>query len=39
MDKLNQKVRVSKNKVEIYFNGIDELEEMLNNMNIKFEDE
>ena len=39
MDKLNQKVRVSKNKIEIYFDGIDELEELLNNMNIKFEDE
>ena len=39
MDKLNQKVRVNKNKVEIYFNGIDELEELLEKMNIKFEDE
>ena len=39
MDKLNQKVRVSKNKIEIYFDGIDELEEMLEKMNIRFEDE
>lgn len=39
MDKLNQKVRVNKNKVEIYFGGIDELEELLEKMNIKFEDE
>ena len=39
MDKLNQKVRVSKNKIEIYFDGIDELEELLEKMNIKFEDE
>ena len=39
MDKLNQKVRVSKNKIEIYFDGIEELEEILEKMNIKFEDE
>ena len=39
MDKLNQKVRVNKNKVEIYFDGTEELEELLISMNIKFEDE
>ena len=39
MDKLNQKVRINKNKVEIYFDGTEELEELLISMNIKFEDE
>ena len=39
MDKLNQKVRINKNKIEIYFDGTEELEELLISMNIKFEDE
>lgn len=39
MDSLNTKVRVQKNKVEIYFNSINELEEILTKMNINVEDE
>ncbi len=39
MDKLDTKVRISKNKIEIYFNGNDELEKMLDKMHINFEDE
>lgn len=39
MDSLNTKVRVQKNKVEIYFNNINELEEILTKMNINVEDE
>ena len=39
MDKLYTKVRISKNKIEIYFNGNDELEKMLDKMHINFEDE
>ncbi len=39
MDKLNNKVRINKNKIEIYFNDISDLEELFEKMNIKFEDE
>ena len=39
MDKLNNKVRINKNKIEIYFNGVNDLEELFEKMNIKFEDE
>ncbi len=39
MDSLNTKVRVSKKKIEIYFDGVDELEDLLNKMNLKVEDE
>lgn len=39
MDSLNTKVRVSKKKIEIYFDGVDELDDILNKMNIKVEDE
>ena len=38
MDKLNNKVRINKNKIEIYFNGVNDLEELFEKMNIKFED-
>lgn len=39
MDNLNTKVRVSKKKIEIYFDGVDELGEILSKMNIKVEEE
>ena len=39
MDSLNTKVRVHKNKVELYFNGVGELEELLAKMNINVGDE
>ena len=39
MDKLDTKVRISKNKIEIYFNGNDELEKMLDKIHINFENE
>ena len=39
MDTLNNKVRINKNKIEIYFNDISDLEELFEKMNIKFEDE
>ena len=39
MDKLNNKVRINKNKIEIYFNGVNDLEELFEKMNIKFEDD
>ncbi len=39
MDNLNTKVRVSKKKIEIYFDGVDELEEILSKMNVKVEEE
>lgn len=38
-DKLNTKVRISKNKMEIYFDGKEDLENILNKLNIKIEDE
>ena len=38
-DKLNTKVRISKNKIEIYFDGTKDLEKLLEKMNIKIEDE
>ena len=39
MDNLDTKVRVSKNKIEIYFDGVNELEEILSKMNVKVEEE
>ena len=39
MDNLDNKVRVSKNKIEIYFDGVNELEEILSKMNVKVEEE
>lgn len=39
MDSLNTKVRVHKNKVELYFSGVGELEELLAKMNINVGDE
>jgi ParB family chromosome partitioning protein len=39
MDNLDTKVRVSKKKIEIYFDGVNELEEILSKMNIKVEEE
>ena len=39
MDSLNTKVRVSKKKIEIYFDGVSELEEILSKMNVKVEEE
>lgn len=39
MDSLNTKVRVHKNKIELFFDGIDELEDLLDKMNVKIEDE
>ena len=39
MDSLNTKVRVHKNKIELFFDGINELEDLLNKMNVKIEDE
>ena len=39
MDSLNTKVRVHKNKVEIYFDGVRELEDILAKMHIDIEDE
>lgn len=38
-DKLTTKVRISKNKMEIYFDGKEDLERILNKLNIKIEDE
>ena len=39
MEKLDTKIRVNKNKIEIYFNGSGELEKLLEKMHIDFEDE
>lgn len=39
VENLNTKVRVSKKKIEIYFDGVDELEAILEKMNIRVEDE
>ena len=39
MDNLDPKVRVSKKKIEIYFDGVNELEEILSKMNVKVEEE
>ena len=39
MDALNTKVRVHKNKIEVYFDGVDELEDILAKMHIDIEDE
>ena len=39
MDNLDNKVRVSKKKIEIYFDGVNELEEILSKMNVKVEEE
>lgn len=39
IDSLNTKVRVHKNKIEIYYDGVKELEEILGKMNINIEDE
>ncbi len=36
---LNTKVRITKNKMEIYFNGSKELNEILEKLNVKIEDE
>lgn len=39
MESLDTKVRVNKRKIEIYFDGVDELGEILEKMNIKVEEE
>ena len=39
MDALNTKVRVHKNKIEVYFDGVGELEDILAKMHIDIEDE
>ena len=39
MDNLDTKVRVSKKKIEIYFDGVNELEEILSKMYVKVEEE
>ena len=39
MDALNTKVRVHKNKIELYFDGVGELEDILAKMHIDIEDE
>lgn len=39
MDNLDTRVRVSKKKIEIYFDGVNELEEILSKMNVKVEEE
>lgn len=39
MEALNTKVRVHKNKIEVYFDGVDELEDILAKMHIDIEDE
>ena len=39
MDALNTKVRVHKNKIEVYFDGVNELEDILAKMHIDNEDE
>lgn len=39
MESLNTKVRVNKRRIEIYFDGVDELGEILEKMNIKVEEE
>lgn len=39
MNNLDTKVRVSKKKIEIYFDGVNELEEILSKMNVKVEEE
>ncbi len=39
MEGLNTKVRVHKNKIEIFFDGVDELESVLAKMNLNLEDE
>lgn len=39
MDNLDTKVRVSKKKIEIYFDGVNELEEILSKMNVIVEEE
>ncbi len=38
-EKLNTKVRITKNKMEIYFKGTKELEELFEKLDIKIEDE
>ena len=38
-DKLNENVKITKNKIEIYFDGVNELEEILSKMNVKVEEE
>ncbi len=38
MEKLDTKVKVSKKKIEIYFDGLGELEDIINKMDIKIED-
>ena len=38
-EKLNTKVRITKNKMEIYFKGTDELKDLFEKLNIKIEDE
>ncbi len=38
MDNLDTKVRVGSKKIEIYFDGVDELNEILDKMNIKVEE-
>lgn len=38
-EKLDSKVRISKNKMEIYFANREELEKLLEKMGIKIEDE
>lgn len=38
-DKLNTKVRIGKDKIEIYFDGREDLERIIDKMNIKIEDE
>ncbi len=39
MDALDTKVRVHKNKIEVYFDGVNELEDILAKMHIDIEDE
>ncbi len=39
IDKFNTKVRIGKNKIEIYFDGREDLERILELMNVKVEDE
>ena len=38
-EKLNTKVRITKNKMEIYFKGTKELEDLFEKLDIKIEDE
>ena len=39
IDKLNTKAKISKNKIEIYFDGKEDLENILNKLHINIEDE